>query len=85
MLVHGRSLVYRPYVLNPSHKKVADLYIFAQHEAYDQRAASGWRFYAVKADRLPKQQKSIGLAAIKKLSTPVCSAELLRKITCVSG
>jgi hypothetical protein len=75
----------KTYELNPSHKRFADLYIFAWHEGYDQRAVSEWRFYVVKADRLPEQQKSIGLAAIKKLSTPVGSEELLRKINGVSG
>jgi hypothetical protein len=77
--------VGKTYVLNPSHKRFADLYIFAWHEGYDQRAVSEWRIYVVKADRLPEQQKSIGLAAIKKLSTPVGSEELLRKINGVSG
>ena len=74
----------KTYVLNHSGKRFANLYIFGWHEGDDQRAISQWQFYVVEAEKLPKQQKSIGLAALKKLSSPVSSAELLQQISRVS-
>lgn len=75
----------KTYVINQSGKRFADLYVFAWHEGDDQRVVSEWQFYVVEAERLPVQQKSIGLAAIKNLSTPVNSAELLQTINNLSG
>ena len=70
----------KTYVLNPSGKRLADIYIFAWHDGNDQRAAHEWQFYVVQSNRLPIQQKSIGLGAIRKLATAVCAEELQRQV-----
>lgn len=75
----------KTYVLNPSGKRLADIYIFAWHEGDDQRIWSEWQFFVVKSDRLPNQQKSIGLTAIQKLSTPVSYADLLGETIRIAG
>nr|WP_309504129.1 hypothetical protein [uncultured Roseovarius sp.] len=74
----------KTYVPNISGKRLANLYIFAWHDGEDQRLASEWQFYVVDAKELPKSQKSIGLEALKKLTEPVKSQDLLRQVTHLS-
>jgi len=67
-------------VPNPSGGRLADLYIFAWHEGGDQRIASEWRFFVLQSKQLPRQQKSIGLRAIKNLTEEVCAEDLRRQV-----
>ena len=71
----------KTYTLNSSGSRLADLYIFAWHEGGDQRITSEWRFFVIPAAQLPRQQKSIGLNAIRKLTAEVSADDLRVKVT----
>jgi len=75
----------KAYLPNASGARFAQIYIFAWHEGEDQRAASQWQFYVVKADRLPAAQKSIGLRAIQQLTPAVRADQLLNTVDRLSG
>lgn len=71
----------KTYTPNPSGSRLADLYIFAWHEGGDQRIATEWRFFVIRAEQLPRQQKSIGLKAIRKLTVEIGAEDLREKVT----
>ena len=63
----------------------ADIYVFAWHgEAEpglcDQRKAKQWVFYVVREQDLPRDQKSIGLAALQKLVAPCRTGQLKKAV-----
>ncbi|PRY82782.1 hypothetical protein CLV74_1392 [Donghicola tyrosinivorans] len=71
----------KTYTPNHSGRRLADLYIFAWHEGGDQRIVSEWRFFVIPAEQLPRQQKSIGLKAIRNLAAEIGAADLREKVT----
>lgn len=53
----------------------ADLFVFAWHridalDEADHRSVAQWQFFIVPEDRLPPQQKTIGLSGVRKLAEP---------------
>jgi len=64
------------YHENTSGRRFADIYVFAWHEAKDQRVISEWAFFVLRSRQLPLGQKSIGLKAIQKLTGHVKASAL---------
>jgi len=64
----------------PMPGRCAALYVFAWNPvtgcATDHRDPAQWQFYVVAATTLPEGQRTIGLARIKALTTPVALPEL---------
>ena len=70
--VHSGS--YEGAVWTPHYGRNADIYVFGLHpvvdDTADHRDAAQWRFYVTPSSKLPPA-KTIGLAALNKLSTAV--------------
>jgi hypothetical protein len=69
-------------------RRAADVFIFAWHpfealEHADHRDAAQWHFYIVPEGRLPPQQKTIGLTAVRQLAEQ-CSAENIAEGICAA-
>ena len=62
------------WIDNPA--RPANIYVFAWHpemeeSVADHRSPGQWKFFVVPSDRLPPEQRSIGLAGLKRLAEAV--------------
>ena len=85
--IASRSGRYEGAAWFPESGRFADLYVFAWHGGWDaeadQRDETQWDYFVVPTSALP-QQKTIGLAALTRLTAPTPASSLAARVGVVA-